>query len=870
MTIEQFLERVEQRNRYTAKKDGRGWLTLCPAHDDYKPSLKIDVKGNQILMVCRSRGCDYRNILAECALTPADLFLDNQPRTQLRTTVQARPDNVIDINEARRKAKQEKASNPPTLTFPDFVAVKKLPEQFLREHDVRPYGMGPAGLRFAYTTINGRLVDYKQRDHLSLPEDDDSGKRMGWPAGKSMLAYLLPQILAARKSGVLYIGEGESDPLTCVFCGLATIGLPGSTHWKKLPIDEIMRCACGHVASGAPSAPECASSPKCKCSEHTAQIKHIVIVQDNDPAGEVLTRHLLLILKENGFAGKVSVVHFPEGVKDASELWSKHVCKLDVEEATAQQLKSAKAEFVKHIRKHAQKVDLDDVQEIGDVQIAADDEQDTSTLHGIGNMRRLLAQHGDSIRFAQESEDWLDYDGQHWNLYGRLDVEKRAQGVVRRIYDAEVSQVVGEERKKALFKHYIQSNNATAIKGILSLASPHVSIHNHQLDTHSYLVNFTNGLVDLRTAKLLPHDPKLLITRLLPVDFDPKARCPLFEKFMDEIFEHDQAMVNYVLRAAGYSLSGVVSEKLLFFLRGEPDSGKSTLMSVLLDAVGLSDHSGYGCELDASVFVVKRGGRDTSPDVARLRNARIAIISELAERGRLDEARTKSMTGGDRFSFKALYENPGDAEPHFHLWFMSNYPPIVREDGAIFNRIHIIPFPRVFAPAEQDKLLADKLKRERQGILALLVRHAKDYFARGLRPPNKVIKAVEDLRQFNNVVAQFVKAQCITLKQWAEKPTPEMKAWIAEHPRDPVWQAHKIFLQRKGVAKDRKNKPVYPITGDLYRCYQAYHIATGDKNLLTKKEFSTRLSSLGFHKRDAAVSTEWLDLDVDVTRLGKC
>ena len=40
------------------------------------------------------------------------------------------------------------------------------------------------------------------------------------------------------------------------------------------------------------------------------------------------------------------------------------------------------------------------------------------------------------------------------------------------------------------------------------------------------LVNCQNGLVDVRTGKLLPHDPEVLTLFQVPVSYDPKATCP--------------------------------------------------------------------------------------------------------------------------------------------------------------------------------------------------------------------------------------------------------------------------------------------------------------------------------------------------------
>ena len=41
------------------------------------------------------------------------------------------------------------------------------------------------------------------------------------------------------------------------------------------------------------------------------------------------------------------------------------------------------------------------------------------------------------------------------------------------------------------------------------------------------LVNCRNGLVDVMTGELLPHDPKVLTLFQVPVSYDPNATCPI-------------------------------------------------------------------------------------------------------------------------------------------------------------------------------------------------------------------------------------------------------------------------------------------------------------------------------------------------------
>ena len=46
-----------------------------------------------------------------------------------------------------------------------------------------------------------------------------------------------------------------------------------------------------------------------------------------------------------------------------------------------------------------------------------------------------------------------------------------------------------------------------------------------ELDRDPWLVNCQNGTLDLRTGRLKDHDPSNLITKIIPVDYDPVHEC---------------------------------------------------------------------------------------------------------------------------------------------------------------------------------------------------------------------------------------------------------------------------------------------------------------------------------------------------------
>ena len=62
------LQKVQSRGRDS-------WMGCCPAHDDKNPSLKVDLKGEKILIKCWS-GCSTEDILGAVGMDFDDIFPD--------------------------------------------------------------------------------------------------------------------------------------------------------------------------------------------------------------------------------------------------------------------------------------------------------------------------------------------------------------------------------------------------------------------------------------------------------------------------------------------------------------------------------------------------------------------------------------------------------------------------------------------------------------------------------------------------------------------------------------------------------------------------------------------------------------------------
>jgi hypothetical protein len=72
---EQSLHNVIAR-LHRVTRSGEGWTAQCPAHEDHKPSLSINVRDEKILLHCHA-GCTTETVCAALGIDVRELFLDS-------------------------------------------------------------------------------------------------------------------------------------------------------------------------------------------------------------------------------------------------------------------------------------------------------------------------------------------------------------------------------------------------------------------------------------------------------------------------------------------------------------------------------------------------------------------------------------------------------------------------------------------------------------------------------------------------------------------------------------------------------------------------------------------------------------------------
>ncbi len=414
----------------------------------------------------------------------------------------------------------------------------------------------------------------------------------------------------------------------------------------------------------------------------------------------------------------------------------------------------------------------------------------------LGNAETIADLCGADLHYSHVAGCWYVWDGQRFAIdrTGRLE---RLAGAAARWRLAAATDTTDSDQRARQVKHALRSESRAAITAAVELAKsiPGIPVDPDAFDAAPYVLNVANGIIDLRSGELGQHRRDALCSLVTPIAYDPAAECPRFLGFLGEIFDGDQITIDYLRRVVGVALIGKVLEHIVVICHGTGSNGKSTLLNVLTRLFGE-----YQVATPAETFLARDRGRGgASPDVARMRGARLVTTSETGEGRRLDEAGVKHMTGGDRIIARNLYADYFEFEPRFTVVMATNHKPtITGTDHAIWRRIHLVPFDVVISPERRDPHLVDRLAGELPGILAWAVRGCLEYQRDGgLRPPERVQAATREYRAGQDQLGEFIDDSCDT----AESATVTNPALYAAYQ---MWAGKGAWSHRRFTAAMRE------------------------------------------------------------------
>lgn len=417
----------------------------------------------------------------------------------------------------------------------------------------------------------------------------------------------------------------------------------------------------------------------------------------------------------------------------------------------------------------------------------------------LGRAKAFLTREEDNIRWCPSYGLWYIWDKDRWVVdnRGRLEtkitemaqeakriVEDLVKGTASRVVFSETAEGGGEDslgggggRKKktgpeveaervkkklqAMQRWVTKLGDSSTINNMVAVLKyeQSVVVEADDLDSDPWLAGVQNGILNLRTGEFYPAERTLLVTKRLGCEYDPQATCPRWESFLSEIMLGDSEMVSYLQQALGYTLTGLMSEQVFWFLYGTGSNGKSKFMETI-QALG----GDYLLKSPETLLARDAKGREPSRDVALLPGVRMLLGNETNQDIKLNTNIVKAITGGDTMSGTPLYEKSFQFKPMAKLWMYGNHKPVIMEqDEGTWRRVMLVPFEY---EVPEDKKITDlelKLQKEMPGILNWMLRGLHAWIANGqrLKHPRRITDMNQEYRQDEDLLGAFIKERIV-------------------------------------------------------------------------------------------------------------
>ena len=377
------------------------------------------------------------------------------------------------------------------------------------------------------------------------------------------------------------------------------------------------------------------------------------------------------------------------------------------------------------------------------------------TYDDTGNALRFRDANAGLIHYNHVDGCWIYWDGVRWASDENGEIKRRADKMLADMAK-DLKEMQDDPAYNAYKKHLSRSRSHRGKEGFIAEARhlEGVPVLPSEMDRAGNAFNVRNCLISLKTGRTAEHDKKYMISKLAPVTYDENAKCPRWDRFIEEITCGDKSLQLYLQRMIGYCMTAYTKEQCMFFLYGNGSNGKSVFVDTIAYMLGE-----YAASCQPETVMMRDRNNTARGDLARLKGARMVVTSEPNDGCRLDEGIVKQMTGGteNKLTARFLYGREFEFSPEFKIVMSTNYKPVIKgTDNGIWRRVRLIPFTAEFTKENRDPQLTEKLRRELPGILNWAIAGAVGWCKEGLPPCAIIDEAGQEYRSEMDRVQQFL------------------------------------------------------------------------------------------------------------------
>ena len=328
--------------------------------------------------------------------------------------------------------------------------------------------------------------------------------------------------------------------------------------------------------------------------------------------------------------------------------------------------------------------------------------------------------------------------------------------------DPQILKLASEVEEAKAYENYIlKRRNSAKLQSSLEELKPLVQVYVKDLDKDAFLLSTPTKTYDLRKGieGAMNPDAKNMITKSTTLSPSLKGKDKWLD-FLNECFNDDQELIDYVQRICGLAAIGKVYIEGIIISYGDGGNGKSTFWNTIARVLG----SYYGkISADALTTNCKR---NVKPELAELRGKRLIIASESQEGARLNDSEIKELCSTDDIRAEKKFKDPFDFTPTHTLVLYTNHLPKVKgTDDGIWRRIIVIPFNHKFTKDNADIKNYSDVLYEGAGefVLTWVIEGARKAYESNFRLKNPAIvqKAIDSYKKENDWFGRFIEECCI-------------------------------------------------------------------------------------------------------------
>lgn len=318
-------------------------------------------------------------------------------------------------------------------------------------------------------------------------------------------------------------------------------------------------------------------------------------------------------------------------------------------------------------------------------------------------------------------------------------------------------------------------------------------------DKNTTKINLTNTTLVIGndgSVKEQEHSADDYFFYVLPYEYDPKAECPMFHRFLNEVLP-DKDVQLILQEFIGCCLNPFIKLEKALCCVGSGFNGKSVFSWITMALLGEDNVCSYNINSLCD---------DKGYSRAMIRNKLLNYSSDF--NGKIfANGIFKQLTSGEPVEARRLYKEPEIVKDYARLAFNCNSMPSSADTSFGFRRrLLIIPFNVKIDKSKADPDLAKKLKTELSGIL---------------------IWAIEGLRRFIR-----------NGKKLSKSPTLETLEQAYKEDTDTVV----MFLNAQQCFPDNNNKTGLTLLFNKYREY----CKNNDLRSETRENFKMKLKDEGY------------------------